>query len=538
MNVKFFLLVGAALALILFLVSGRQRSHEPVASTEPKLKQIELNTKEVALEIMPGKEPVVAYSTLKENAESLPAQRTLRFNSVEEMNRFLAALKRKGISPKGVIPALRTLRMAGLSDEQLGQLLEGFSLEEIGLNYRVRLPDSSDSLTKNEQVPLLPFDQEWFKALGISSIGADWGKGVVVAIVDSGVEAHDTLKTVSIQRINVGDSAPLSASEKVNGHGTAVASLIAGQDPRLAGLAPKSRLLSLNVFNEQGESDAFLVAEAIVQAVDAGANIINLSLGSAGDSPVLRDAVTYALQRGVALVAASGNEGVGQIAYPARYPGVLAVGSTDATTRPTYFSNYGPELGIVAPGVSLPAGWSGNQAKNFSGTSASTAVASSALAMLISQNPGVTPLQALSLMQKYADDWGAPGRDTQAGFGMPNINRIMERNTPGIFDGAITSQWVASTDERDGSVSIAVAVQNRGTETLWNPVLNIQANSYQQNFVIPTLAQGQSYLQRITIYPSQLNSGKALISSKLQLSGITDRAMGNNVMQSQLRVGR
>lgn len=473
-----------------------------------------------------------------ETKNSLPGQRTVRFKSEADYLRFLAELKKRGILTARSIAALKTVRLIGTSDEALEQLLNGFEAEEVGLTYRVNQPENLSELVKNSPTTLLPFDEQWYKSLGLTQIDPHWGKGVQVAILDSGVGVHETLEGLTIQRISLGEdgSAVASNGSKVDGHGTGVASLIAGRRAKVPGLAPESNLLSINVFDQAGNSDSFRVAEAIVMAVDAGNKVINLSLGSAGDSPVLRDAVNYALGKGVALVAATGNESIQAIVYPARYPGVLAVGAADASARPSFFSNYGKELGVLAPGVALPAGWSNNQSIAFSGTSAAAGVVTGAIAAILSQEPRLSPLQAAQLLKFYADDLGAPGQDLLNGFGMANVGRVLERNTRGIVDGAVNNPWVSRTSVQGGPVTLAVSVQNRGTTKLWNTQLQITTGGLQQTFAAPSLEPGQSWAQEITIYPSQLNNGEAIIQSNWQIPFASDRNLYNNVNQSRILI--
>ena len=132
--------------------------------------------------------------------------------------------------------------------------------------------------------------QEQITWLGVSDERQDWGRGVKVAVLDSGVDrTHSNLAGVAMEEIDL-----VGSGDSSKGHGTAVASIIAGNEGGQLGLAPAVSLLSIRVLNSAGEGDSFTVAEGIVQAVDRGAKVINLSLGGTGESKVLKNAVDYA----------------------------------------------------------------------------------------------------------------------------------------------------------------------------------------------------------------------------------------------------
>ncbi|HSF23039.1 MAG TPA: S8 family serine peptidase [Blastocatellia bacterium] len=136
----------------------------------------------------------------------------------------------------------------------------------------------------------------------------------------------------------------------VAGHGTFIAGLIAL-------IAPEAKIMPIRAFSPDGVSDAFSVAQGIKYAVDHGARVINLSFGSTEDSPVMHDAVSYAQQRGVLLIAAVGNENKGNDVAP-QFPAnwnleVMGVAALDDNNRKADFSNFGTNVSVSAPGVNL-----------------------------------------------------------------------------------------------------------------------------------------------------------------------------------------
>ncbi len=172
----------------------------------------------------------------------------------------------------------------------------------------------------------------------------------------------------------------------MHGHGTAMASLIAGRDAVHGGVAPASEILDVRVADSTGMGNTAFVAQGILYAVDSGARVINISLGAAADSTMLREAVAYAISRGVTVVAAGGNEQASSLAYPASYDKVISVAAVDAQGRQAYFSNSGEGLFISAPGVGIVSWYSGGKTVIGSGTSQAAALVSGGVAALLSRN--------------------------------------------------------------------------------------------------------------------------------------------------------
>ena len=272
-------------------------------------------------------------------------------------------------------------------------------------------------------------------------------------------------------------------------------SLIVGQTGSGRGAAPGAFLMPFSVLDEGGKGNSFGLAEAILRATDQGCRVINMSLGSDGDSPVVRDAVAYALAHNVVLVAAAGNDAVNRVSYPAAYDGVVAVASVDAAGNHLYFSNRGASVDVAAPGFSVVADWPGGKNVVVSGTSASTALVTGAMGALLSKEPGLTAGQAAGFLASYADDTGMPGRDDETGGGMINLQRILERNQRGIVDVAVAGVTI----KEEGQVGrITVGIQNRGTETANSPVLEIMVGRERRKFYLRSLEPGQSAAESVT----------------------------------------
>src|ERR1700691_1748142 len=207
----------------------------------------------------------------------------------------------------------------------------------------------------------------------VASEGAPGGKGVIVAVLDTGVayanrgrfrRSPDFSRWGFVKGYDFIDHTPYPNDR--NGHGTFVAGTIAeATDNRygLTGLAFAAQIMPVRVLNSEGEGDASTIAAGVRFAVNHGARVINLSLEfspgvSASDIPQLMAALRYAYRKNVVVVAAAGNEGHTAIDYPAKAPHVIAVGATTEHGCLADYSNDGPGLALVAPGggadASLP----------------------------------------------------------------------------------------------------------------------------------------------------------------------------------------
>jgi subtilisin family serine protease len=175
---------------------------------------------------------------------------------------------------------------------------------------------------------------------------------VVIGVIDTGVRPDEpdlAGRLVAGYDFVDGDSTPLDGF----GHGTTVSTTIAANRSDgigVAGVCPSCRVMPVRVLGNDGYGLVSNVALGIVYAVDHGASIVNLSLGSSSGSAVEADAIAYAIAHGVVVVAAAGNEGTTAPFYPAAYPGVISVGAVDFVDRRMSWSSYGSWVSMVAPG--------------------------------------------------------------------------------------------------------------------------------------------------------------------------------------------
>jgi len=226
-----------------------------------------------------------------------------------------------------------------------------------------------------------------------------------------------------------GDAAP----DDDNSHGSHVAGIAAASTNDSVGIAGVSwgaKIMPLKVLGSNGGGSTADVAEAIYYAVDNGASVINMSLGSSGSSwPCywydVEDAFNYAVNHNVLLVVAAGNDGKDGVSCPGAYDQAFAVGSTDSSDSRSYFSNYGSRLDIVAPGSSIYSTWSGGSYGYKSGTSMATPHVAGLAALVWGVNPGFTAAQVREIIQTSANDLGSTGWDNYFGYGRINAYRAL-----------------------------------------------------------------------------------------------------------------
>ena len=284
-----------------------------------------------------------------------------------------------------------------------------------------------------------PDQQWWLQALGPEAGQATGGESVVVAVIDTGIDtSHPDLASVVIGgadfssvgtpdgRTPVGDS---------SFHGTMVASLIAGQGlvtGGVIGVAPAAKLLSVSVgLGVPGSDTDAQIAAAVTWAVDAGADIINLSLSrNAQTWPASWDAAfLHAFENDVVIVAASGNELTGNAlpGAPATIPGVISVTGVDQdfVSQPVAGAS-GYEVSISAPGKNMFGSYPGDEIAGWSGSSAAAPIVTGVIALMMQKDPEATANDIIFRLISTARDMGQQGFDADYGFGLIDASLALE----------------------------------------------------------------------------------------------------------------
>ncbi len=264
------------------------------------------------------------------------------------------------------------------------------------------------------------------------------GDGLTVAVVDSGVDTSvEELRGQVLQGADMSDAQnPAGAVSDSDGHGTQMASLIAGTGAGggVQGLAPGARILPVKVPGGLVDVTDPLMAKGIRYAADHGARIINVSMAgpaSKGHSQI-EEAVSYALRKGSLVFAGSGNDGDGVNVpnYPAAAPGVVSVGAIDSTSTVTKWSNSASHVSLAAPGQEIPGRC--RESAGFcatGGTSPATALASASAALIWAKHPDWTNNQVLRVMLDTA------GKPTTGKIPSPYIGYGIVRPRKVVLDG-------------------------------------------------------------------------------------------------------
>ena len=284
-----------------------------------------------------------------------------------------------------------------------------------------------------------PASEPWAQqALRFSAVwDRSRGSGVTVAIVDSGVDANPQFggRVIPGPDLVAGTKPGIPPGADCVGHGTAVASIIAAAPVpgvSFTGVAPAARILSVKISG----TDTFptsVTPQGIVDAVQFGADVINLSLATPDDVPALRNAVEYALSHNVVVVAAAGNDlpqgGAGPF-YPAAYPGVLAVGAVGPGGALAAFSDRHTPVAVTAPGVNVTSAYPGTFPDAYApvqnGTSFAAAFVSGVVALVRSAHPGLSAAQVVARIEATARGAAGPG----TGHGMVDPVRAVTAVLP------------------------------------------------------------------------------------------------------------
>ena len=372
------------------------------------------------------------------------------------------------------------------------------------------------------------------------------GVGVTVAVIDTGVayenyqiyvQAPDLAGTLFVAGYDFINNDAHANDD--NNHGTHVAGTIAQSTNNAlgtAGVAFGATVMPVKVLSASGSGSYAAVASGITFAADNGAQVINMSLGGPSPSQTLLNAVQYAHGLGVTIVAAAGNDGSATIGYPAAYSDyVIAVGATRYDETLSYYSNYGQDLSLVAPGGDVTVDQNGDfygdgvlqQTFNgavsnfgyyfFQGTSMATPHVAGVAALVIAN--GVSgPAAVRQVLETTADDLGAPGWDSTYGWGLVNAAAAVQAADP-TPDIGPPSQPTGLTATPIGPSQIDLA---------WNPSTDDVGvtgyNVYRDNVLVTTVG-GQAYsdigLAAATSYLYELSAVDAAANESTRSSAVS-----------------
>ena len=322
-------------------------------------------------------------------------------------------------------------------------------VEYIEPNYRLTLFDGTGGAERSDPYAA---DQWWLEAIGASAAreAGLTGAGVTVGFVDSGIRAtHEDLdgSKISGQNFYSGDNRAYTSDS--TGHGTFCAGILAAQPENgkgLVGLAPGVNIRMYRAFyNDTG--NVLDVALAIRQAVEDGCRVLNLSFGMKNsalegypNSKTMKEAVQYALDNRVIVVAAVGNDSNSIVMYPAAHEGVIGVGSVGPGLAHSSFSHYNSSVFVTAPGGKMIGlGYTADDSYRLdpditknSGTSYAAPVVAALAALALEADPELTAEQFCDLLKETVTDQGNEGYDVYYGWGTVNVASFVKKLKPSL----------------------------------------------------------------------------------------------------------
>jgi thermitase len=254
-----------------------------------------------------------------------------------------------------------------------------------------------------------------------------------IAILDTGVEAqHTDFKKLGPGR-NFTSNDPSQWNDG-HGHGTHVAGIAAAKTNNRTGVAGvcwgrgNCQIMPVKVLTDQGWGYHSWIVNGIVYAVKKYARVINLSLGGTTNSQTLHEAIQYAYNKNITIVAAAGNNG-GAVLYPAAYPETIAVAATNRKDKIPWWSSWGKQIDLAAPGVSILSTYRNNSFAWKSGTSMAATHVTGAAALLQSiyrrtHKKFLKPEQVRCYLQESADDLGLHLHEQ--GAGRLNLKQLLQ----------------------------------------------------------------------------------------------------------------
>lgn len=263
------------------------------------------------------------------------------------------------------------------------------------------------------------------------------GKGVKIAINDTGIQSHDLLPSPIASGDNTGSRYGV---EDRNGHGTHCAGIALGRrdsNGKALGVAPDADLIVFKVLGDNGSGSTTGINRGRIQAAEAGADVISESLGDGGGPPIRSDldAFDKAYDLGAKIcVAALGNSGRSGVGRPGSYEVNLGVAALKENMKRADYSSVGDPADVATPGSNIISAGLRNNLVGMSGTSMATPFMAGICALIIQyrQQIGLPSLQGWRQWRefladpRFIEDVGSPGRDPEYGFGIPKVNKIVE----------------------------------------------------------------------------------------------------------------
>ncbi|HMS23379.1 MAG TPA: S8 family serine peptidase [Candidatus Saccharibacteria bacterium] len=395
-------------------------------------------------------ELAIPVKKAEQGKSSKPEQTLVTVNNQTDLNSFLEAngLDESDIQKSNALP---NTYIVNISKNELNS-------DNVSLADRKKYTSLYDFSTQDVIYPqwyttAIRADDIWSETIGSVS--------TTVAVIDTGfaLEHEDLIGRWADGGYDFynNDSDPSAGTTSVNGssvsHGTMVAGLVGATGDNGVGVASvnwRTKLLPLQALSDNGSGWTDDVAAAVNYAVIQGADVINLSLGSSGSDPILKEAIDNAVDAGVTVVAAAGNCGAnnfayqgcshqGEVLYPGAHSNVIAVGATDSSNNRADFSSYGASVDVVAPGYGAIRStmWTNSNRTSgynsvLAGTSFASPIVAGVAALKVGQEPSITPDEVRSQLISSANKVNAMGNkffSNYYGYGLIDTYKLFHQNS-------------------------------------------------------------------------------------------------------------
>lgn len=261
------------------------------------------------------------------------------------------------------------------------------------------------------------------------------GKGITVAILDSGCSIHPDLKDNIDFKLSRSFIPNEDIYDQYVGHGTHVAGIVAASlnESGVVGVAPEAKIVTIKVLGKNGYSVGNSIVQGLDYCLELKPDIINMSLGGpclTNQYDATHERIKKLTEMGIIVICAAGNDGIDNVLCPAQYDETVAVGSyAPATIRSrSTFSSYGDTLDVMAPGEEIVSTWLNGQYAALSGTSMATPFISGVIALMLSyykaQNKKLTVEEIKEKLISNCIDIGSKGKDKYTGWGIVNPEQI------------------------------------------------------------------------------------------------------------------
>jgi subtilisin family serine protease len=279
---------------------------------------------------------------------------------------------------------------------------------------------------------------DWgLKLLGIPPLWKETqGEGIKVGVLDTGIALEHPDLQPAILKAQDFTRSP-SAAYDAQGHGTHVSGIIAARRNAhgIVGVAPEAKIIVAKVLNDEGAGNSQDIVAGILWAIESGADILSMSLGSPEPDEEIHKALLLAISKGIFVITAAGNEGpdLDTVGYPASFPEMVAVGSIDRRKRLSQFSSRGRQVDVVAPGDEITSCYPPRSYATLSGTSMATPFISGVVALALAKHRkmgGKTPLRTqqdlIEHLCRTSADAGLAGFDPLYGCRIINPAKLIQ----------------------------------------------------------------------------------------------------------------